>query len=132
MDISHPGVEPPAPAPAEYFTGTVTMERRFQRAAPARISGAVVTFQPSARTAWHTHPLGQTLIVTAGSGLVQREGEPVQAIGVGDIVWIPPDVRHWHGASPASAMTHVALAEMRDGVSVVWQEKVTDAEYNAP
>nr|WP_230983255.1 cupin domain-containing protein [Inquilinus limosus] len=129
MDILRQGAEPPAAGPAEYFTGTVRIASRFQRAAPARIGGAIVSFEPGARTAWHTHPLGQTLIVTAGQGWVQREGGPIEPIRPGDVVWIPPGEKHWHGAAATTGMTHVAVAESLDGRSVDWLEQVTDAQY---
>lgn len=129
MDIVRHNAVPPSPGPAEYFTGTVHMASRFQRAAPARVGGVIVTFEPGARTAWHTHPLGQTLIVTAGQGWVQREGGPVEPIHPGDVVWIPPGEKHWHGATATTAMTHVAVAEVLDGRSVDWLEHVTDAQY---
>jgi quercetin dioxygenase-like cupin family protein len=112
---------------AEHFTGAVHVAARFQRTAPARIGGAYVTFAPGARTAWHSHPLGQTLFVTDGSGFVQHWGGAVQAIEVGDVVWIPPRVKHWHGATSARAMTHIAIAEALDGKAVDWMELVTDA-----
>lgn len=114
---------------AENFTGTVRVDSLFKGVSPARIGGGTVTFEPGSRTAWHTHPLGQTLIVTAGMGYVQREGGSRQAIRPGDIVWIPPDVRHWHGATASTGMTHIAIAEAEDGKSVTWAEKVTDTEY---
>lgn len=129
MDILRHGVVPPIEGPADDFTGSVTIASRFQRDAPARIGGAIVTFQPGARTAWHTHPLGQTLVVTAGRGWVQRLGGAVEPIGVGDVVWIPPGEKHWHGATATSAMTHVAVAEALDGKAVEWLEKVSDADY---
>ncbi|TCM15773.1 quercetin dioxygenase-like cupin family protein [Novosphingobium sp. PhB165] len=113
----------------ENFTGKVRVQGRFQRGAPARIGGATVTFEPGARTAWHTHPLGQTLIVTSGHGFVQEWGRPAQALESGDVAWIPPGVKHWHGAAPSAEMTHVALAESQDGKSVTWMEKVSDAQY---
>jgi quercetin dioxygenase-like cupin family protein len=109
----------------------VELKGRFQREAPARIGGASVSFAPGARTAWHTHPLGQTLIVTAGTGWVQREGGPVEEIQVGDIIWFPPGEKHWHGATATSAMTHIALAEALDGVSVTWLDPVSEADYGA-
>jgi len=121
----------PSTGPAEYFTGSVRIDSRFQRAAPARIGGAIVSFEPGARTAWHTHPLGQTLIVTAGLGWVQRDGGPVEEIRPGDIVWIPPGEKHWHGATATIAMTHVAVAEALDGRSVDWLEHVSDEQYAA-
>jgi quercetin dioxygenase-like cupin family protein len=107
----------------------VRIDSPFQRPAPARVGGATVTFEPGARTAWHTHPLGQTLIVTAGCGRVQRDGGPIEEIRAGDIVWFEPGERHWHGASPTTAMTHVAIAEMLDGKVVEWMEQVTDEQY---
>ena len=129
MEIMRAGSQPSAKGPAEYFTGTVRMDAQFQRAAPARARGVTVTFEPGARTAWHTHPLGQTLIVTAGAGRVQRESGPVETIGPGDIVWFPPGEKHWHGAAPLTAMTHIAISEALDGKTVDWLEKVTDAQY---
>jgi quercetin dioxygenase-like cupin family protein len=107
----------------------VRIDASFQRPAPARVGGATVTFEPGARTAWHTHPLGQTLIVTAGCGRVQRDGGPIEEIRAGDIVWFGPGERHWHGASPTTAMTHIAIAEMLDGKVVEWTEHVTDEQY---
>lgn len=127
MNINRNGSVPSAKGPADYFTGAVRIAASFQGSAPARISGATVTFEPSARTAWHTHPLGQTLIVISGSGRVQREGGPVENINVGDIVWFEPE--HWHGASPTNAMTHIAIAEALDGQVVNWMEHVTDEDY---
>lgn len=129
LEILRNGSQPSAQGPADYFTGSVRVDSRFQREAPARIGGAIVTFEPGARTAWHTHPLGQTLIVTAGCGLVQREGDEIEQIQVGDIVWIPQGEKHWHGATATSTMTHVAIAEARDGKSVDWMEKVSDGQY---
>jgi quercetin dioxygenase-like cupin family protein len=129
IQIARSGSQPPAKGPAENFTGSVRVEGRFQAEAPARISGGTVTFEPSARTAWHMHPLGQTLIVTAGSGLVQHWGGSVQEIRPGDVVWIPPGVKHWHGATATSGMTHIAVSESQDGKSVEWMEKVTDEQY---
>jgi len=131
MEILHAGADVTVQDQTCYFTGIVIIEQRFERPAPARLTGAVVTFQPSARTAWHTHPIGQTLVVTSGSGFVQHEGEPAQHISLGDIVWIPPCVRHWHGASPTSIMTHVALAEALDGKVVDWLVKVSELEYRS-
>ncbi|MER9235229.1 carboxymuconolactone decarboxylase family protein [Mesorhizobium sp. M0622] len=113
----------------ENFTGLVRIESRFQAEVPARIGGATVSFEPGARTAWHTHPLGQTLIVTSGLGWVQSEGGPIEAVGPGDVVWIPPNVRHWHGASKGAPMTHVAVAESVNGSAVTWMEQVTDEQY---
>ena len=120
------------PGPAETFTGSVHVDQQFQASAPGRASGARVRFEPGARTAWHSHPLGQTLIVTSGVGRVQRWGDPVDEIRAGDIVWIPPGQKHWHGASPTTAMTHIAIVERLDGKSVDWMEKVTDEQYEAP
>jgi len=114
---------------ADYFTGAVRIERLFQAPAPARVAGASVTFEPGARTAWHTHPLGQTLIVTAGSGWAQREGGPIEEIHPGDVVWFPPGEKHWHGATPATAMTHIAIQEALNGKTVDWMEKVGDEQY---
>jgi len=118
--------------PAENFTGSVRVDQQFQASAPGRVSGARVTFEPGARTAWHSHPLGQTLIVTGGVGRVQRWGDPVDEIRPGDVVWIPPGQKHWHGASPTTTMTHIAIVERLDGKSVDWMEKVTDEQYGAP
>lgn len=129
MEILRHGSQPPSDGPADYFTGRVRIEQRFQRNDPARIGGAFVSFEPGARTAWHTHPLGQTLIVTSGTGWVQREGEAIQEIHVGDIVWIPPGEKHWHGATATSAMTHIAIAEAQAGKSVDWMEQVSDEQY---
>ncbi len=129
MEIKRNGSQPSAKGPAEYFTGTVRIDSRFAGTEPARVSGAIVTFEPGARTVWHTHPLGQTLIVTAGAGFAQREGGPVEPIGPGDIVWFPPGEKHWHGATATMAMTHIAIAEAQDGKSVDWLEKVADADY---
>jgi quercetin dioxygenase-like cupin family protein len=129
MEISRSGSQPSAKGPADWFTGSVRIDSRFQRQAPARVGGATVTFEPGARTAWHTHPLGQTLIVTAGCGRVQREGGPIEEIRTGDVVWFEPGERHWHGAAPMTAMTHIAIAEMLDGKVVEWMEHVTDEQY---
>jgi quercetin dioxygenase-like cupin family protein len=129
MDIKRNGSSQSAKAPADYFTGAVRIDAPFQTSAPARVSGATVTFEPGARTAWHTHPLGQTLLVTFGCGRVQREGGPIEEIRAGDIVWFPPGEKHWHGASATSAMSHIAIAESLDGKVVDWMEKVSDAQY---
>ncbi len=118
-----------APAPPEYFTGDVQISGRYQADAPACIGGATVSFAPGARTAWHTHPLGQTLFIVSGHGWVQQEGEPVQDVRPGDVVWIPPLLRHWHGASAHEPMTHFAVAEAQAGSSVTWMEKVSDEDY---
>ena len=131
MDIKRSGSQPSRQGPAEYFTGSVRVDPLFEARDPARAVGASVTFEPSARTAWHTHPLGQTLIVTAGSGRIQRWGGPIEEIRPGDIVWIPPAEKHWHGASPATAMTHIAIQEQRDGKTADWMEKVSDEQYRA-
>ena len=129
MQITRNGSQPSAKGPAEYFTGVVRIDQPFAGTDPARVSGAIVTFEPGSRTAWHTHPLGQTLIVTAGIGWVQVEGGPVEEIRPGDVVWFPAGVRHWHGATPTNAMTHIAIAEKLDGKVVEWMEKVTDEQY---
>ena len=123
------GSQPAVAGAAANFTGAVRVDMRFQRPHPARTGGGIVTFEPGARTAWHSHPLGQTLIVTEGRGLVQHWGGPVQPIGIGDLVWIPPGVKHWHGASATDSMIHVAIAEAQDGQSVTWMEQVGDAQY---
>ena len=115
--------------PAEYFTGAVRVDPLFQAGDPARVSGGHVTFEPGARTAWHTHPLGQTLIVTSGLGWVQTEGGPIEEIRPGDVVWFPPGLKHWHGATPTTAMTHIAITEFQDGKNVDWLEKVSDEQY---
>jgi len=130
MQITRTGSQPSANGPAEWFTGSVRIDSPFQREAPARVSGATVTFEPGARTAWHTHPLGQTLIVTAGAGRVQRWAGPIEAINPGDIVWFSPGEKHWHGAAPTTAMTHIALQEQLDGKAVDWLEQVSDAQYD--
>ncbi len=129
MEIKRNGLQPSAKGPAEYFTGTVRLDAPFRASEPARVAGALVTFEPGARTAWHTHPLGQTLIVTAGVGRAQREGGPVEEIRAGDIVWFPPGEKHWHGAAPTTAMTHIAIQEALDGKVVDWMEKVSDEQY---
>jgi quercetin dioxygenase-like cupin family protein len=129
IDIIRNGSQPSAIGPAEHFTGSARIDSLFQARDPARVSGGIVTFEPGARTAWHTHPLGQTLIVTSGVGLVQQWGGPIQEIRPGDMVWIPPGVKHWHGATATTGMTHIAIAEALDGKSVDWMEKVTDEQY---
>jgi len=131
MDIQRNAAQPSGKGPADYFTGAVRIDTRFQAPAPARVGGAIVTFEPGARTAWHTHPLGQTLIVMVGLGWVQREGGPVEEIRPGDVVWIPPGEKHWHGATAGNGMSHVAIAEALDGRAVDWMEPVTDAQYLA-
>jgi quercetin dioxygenase-like cupin family protein len=127
--VQRAGSQPSARGPDTNFTGSVRVDGRFQAGDPARVGGATVTFEPGARTAWHTHPLGQTLIVTAGIGWVQLRGGPVQEIRPGDVVWIPPGVKHWHGAMPTSGMTQIAISERLDGKSVDWMEKVSDEQY---
>jgi quercetin dioxygenase-like cupin family protein len=129
MEIQRSGSRGSTKGPAEWFTGTVRIDSPFKGSEPARIGGAVVTFEPGARTAWHTHPLGQTLIVTFGCGRVQLDGGPVKEIRPGDVVWIAPGEKHWHGASTTTAMTHIAIAESLEGKSVDWMEKVTDQQY---
>jgi quercetin dioxygenase-like cupin family protein len=129
MEIKRSGSQPSRKPPEEYFTGQVRLDPLFQTAAPARVGGASVTFEPGARTAWHTHPLGQTLIVTAGLGWAQREGGPVEEIRPGDVVWFPSGEKHWHGATPTTAMTHFAIQEALDGKNVDWLEKVSDTQY---
>ncbi len=130
--ITRSGSQPSRQGPAENFTGSVRVETPFQANAPARTSGALVTFEPGARSAWHSHPLGQTLIVTSGVGRVQRWGDPVDEIRQGDVVWIPPGQKHWHGAAPTTAMSHIAIVEQLDGKTTDWMEKVSDAQYGAP
>jgi quercetin dioxygenase-like cupin family protein len=131
MEVKRSGSQPSAQGPAEYFTGTVRVDPLFQAPAPARVSGASVTFEPGARTNWHTHPLGQTLIVTAGCGLVQSWGGRAQEIRPGDVISIPASEKHWHGATATTAMTHVAVQEQLDGRAAEWKEKVSDEEYAA-
>ncbi|MCJ2131000.1 cupin domain-containing protein [Methylobacterium sp. E-045] len=131
MDIKRSGSQPSAKGAAEYFTGSVRIDAPFQGTEPARVGGATVTFEPGARTAWHTHPLGQTLLVVSGLGWTQREGGPVEEIRPGDIVWFPPGEKHWHGATATTGMSHVAIAEKLDGKAVDWLEQVTDAQYRA-
>jgi quercetin dioxygenase-like cupin family protein len=131
MDIKRSGSQASARGPADYFTGTVRVDSPFQGTAPARIGGAVVTFEPDARTHWHKHPLGQTLIVTAGCGWAQGESGPVMEIRPGDIIWFGPGERHWHGASATSAMTHIAIAESQGGKVVDWMDAVADEQYQA-
>jgi quercetin dioxygenase-like cupin family protein len=130
LTVTPNGSQPSAKGPANYFTGSVRVDAPFKTTAPARVSGATVTFEPGARTAWHTHPLGQTLIVTAGTGLVQESGQSIQVIKAGDTVWIPPGVEHWHGATATTGMTHVAVAEALDGKVVEWREQVSEQEYS--
>jgi quercetin dioxygenase-like cupin family protein len=132
MDIKRIGSQPSGKGSAEYFTGAVRIDPLLSPPAPARVVGASVTFEPGARTAWHTHPLGQTLIVTAGCGIAQRWGGPVEEIRPGDIVWFPPSEKHWHGATPTTAMTHIAIQEQLDGKAVDWLEQVSDEQYKQP
>jgi quercetin dioxygenase-like cupin family protein len=129
MDINRSGSQPSRKGQAEYFTGTVRIDLQFEAYDPARTFGASVTFEPSGRTAWHTHPLGQTLIVTAGCGLVQRWGGPVEEIHLSDVLWFPPGEKHWHSATAMTAMTHIAIQEQLDGKTVDWMEKVSDELY---
>ena len=131
MEIKRSGSQPSGKGPAEYFTGTVRVDPLFNPPAPARVLGVSVTFEPGARTAWHTHPLGQVLIVTAGCGLAQRWGGPVEEIRPGDVVWFPPGEKHWHGATATTAMTHIAVQEASNGKTVDWLEHVSDAQYQA-
>ena len=129
MKIIRSGSLPSAKGPEDWFTGTVRIDAPFQATEPARVGGATVTFEPGARTAWHTHPLGQTLIVTQGRGWLQEWGKAAEVLNQGDIAWIPPGVKHWHGASAQTAMTHLAIAEAVNGSPVTWLEKVTDEQY---
>ena len=132
MEIRRNGSQPSGKGPEAYFTGSVRVDPLVQAPEPARLRGASVTFEPGARTAWHTHPLGQTLIVTAGCGLAQRWGGPIEEIRPGDVVWFPPGEKHWHGAAATTAMSHIALQEALDGNVVEWMEHVTDEQYRAP
>jgi quercetin dioxygenase-like cupin family protein len=131
MEIKRSGSQPSEKGPADWFTGTVRIDPLFQAPDPARVGCASVTFEPGARTAWHTHPLGQTLIVTAGRGLAQREGGPIEEIRPGDVIWFPPGVKHWHGATALTVMTHIAIQERLNGKAVDWMEKVSDDQYQA-
>jgi len=131
MDIKRCGTQPSGRGPAEYFTGVVRMDPLNSPPEPARVAMVQVTFEPGARTAWHTHPLGQTLIVTSGCGRVQREGGPVEAIHAGDVVWFSPGEKHWHGAAATTAMSHIAVQEKQGGTAVQWLEHVTDAQYGS-
>ncbi len=130
MEIKRVGTQASIKGPEDWFTGTVRIDRLMTAPEPARVDGASVTFEPGARTAWHTHPLGQTLIVTAGCGRVQRRGGPVEEIRPGDVVWFAPQEKHWHGAAPTTAMTHIAIQERLDGKAVDWMEKVSDEQYS--
>ncbi len=129
MQIKRNGEQASQKGPEAWFTGQVRIDPLHTAPEPARAGAASVTFEPGARTAWHTHPLGQTLIIVAGTGWVQREGGPVEEVKPGDVVWFPPGVRHWHGATPTNAMTHIAIQELLDGKAVEWLEKVSDAQY---
>jgi len=131
MDIIRNGSKPSATGSPDYFTGSVRVDRLFEAPTPARARGALVTFEPGARTAWHTHPLGQTLIIASGYGRVQRWGGPVEEVHPGDVVWFAPGEKHWHGAAPATAMTHMAVQEELDGEVVTWMEHVSDEQYLA-
>jgi quercetin dioxygenase-like cupin family protein len=131
MEIKRAGSEPSGKGPADWFTGTVRLDKLIDAPEPARVVAASVTFEPGARTAWHTHPLGQTLIVTAGCGRVQLWGGPINEIRPGDVVWIAAGEKHWHGAAPTTAMTHIAMQEKLDGKAVDWLEKVSDEQYSS-
>lgn len=132
MEIKRSGSQPSGKGTADYFSGAVRIDPLINAAAPARVFAASVTFEPGARTAWHTHPLGQTLLVTAGCGRAQRWGGPVEAIRPGDVIWFAPGEKHWHGAAPATAMTHIAIVEQLDGKTADWMEHVTDEQYSQP
>lgn len=129
MTVTRHGTQPSVKAPAQNFTGAVRVDPLFAATAPSRVAGAYVTFEPGSRSAWHTHPLGQTLVVTAGSGWVQQEGGRRQELRPGDVVWTPPGVKHWHGATASNGMTHMAIQESLDGRNVEWLEKVSDEQY---
>ena len=129
MEITRSGSQPTRKGPPDWFTGSVRIQPLFEAPEPARVRGASVTFEPGARTAWHTHPLGQTLIVTSGLGWAQREGEPIEEIRPGDVIWFAPNEKHWHGATPTAAMTHIAIQEALGDKVVEWMEQVTEEEY---
>lgn len=129
MQINRAGSKPSKPGPADWFTGTVRIDSPFQGEEPSRISGATVTFEPGARTAWHTHTLGQTILITSGLGWVQRDGGPIEEVRPGDVVWFSPQEKHWHGSSAEAAMSHVAVQESLNGEVVDWLEKVSDEQY---
>jgi len=129
MDIKRIGSQPSTKGSTDWFTGTVRIDPLYDTPEPSRVSCASVTFEPGSRTAWHTHPLGQTLIITAGLGWVQRDGGPIEEVRPGDIVWFPPGLKHWHGATPTTALTHIAIQESLDGKNVDWMEKVADEQY---
>ena len=132
MEIRRIGTQASSKGPSDWFTGTVRIDPLFRAPEPARVQAASVTFEPGARTAWHTHPLGQTLIVTAGCGWAQRDGEPIEEIRPGDVIWFPPGEKHWHGATPTTAVTHIAIQEQLDGKAVDWMEKVSEEQYHRP
>lgn len=132
MSITRNGTQPSVQGPAQYFTGAARVDPLFSAREPSRTTGAYVTFEPGARSAWHSHPLGQTLIVTAGTGWVQQEGGEKQAIRPGDVIWTPAGVKHWHGATSTTAVTHIAIQEALDGKNVEWMEKVSDQQYGVP
>jgi quercetin dioxygenase-like cupin family protein len=129
MEITRAGSQPSSKGPGDWFTGAVRIDPLFQPKEPARTAAAIVTFEPGARTAWHTHPMGQSLIITAGIGWVQRDGGPIEEVRPGDVVWFPPGLKHWHGATATNAMTHIAIQESVNGKVVDWMEKVTDEQY---
>jgi quercetin dioxygenase-like cupin family protein len=129
MQITKAGSQASRKGSPDYFTGAVRIDPLFQAPEPARVNGAAVTFEPAARTSWHTHPLGQTLIILAGLGWVQREGSPIEEVRPGDVVWFPPGLKHWHGATPTTAMMHIAIQESLNGKTVDWMEKVSDEQY---
>ena len=129
VEIKRSGSQPSGKGPADYFTGVVRIDPLNNPPEPARVAMALVTFEPGARTAWHTHPLGQTLIVTSGCGWIQRDGRPIEEIRPGDVIWFAPDEKHWHGASPTTAMSHIAIQEKLNGSPVTWMEQVSDDQY---
>lgn len=131
MEIKTNGSQKSVTGPTEWFTGAVRLDPLMDAAEPARVNVAYVTFEPSARTAWHTHPLGQTLVVTVGSGIVQAEGQTAQIIRPGDVIWTPPGIKHWHGALPDTAMTHISIVEKLNGKAVDWLEHVSDSQYSS-
>ena len=131
MEIRRKDTRSPRKGPEDYFTGSVRIDPLFEAPSPARANCASVSFEAGARTAWHTHPFGQTLIIVSGSAWVQREGGPIEEVGVGDVVWFPPGLKHWHGATATTAMTHIAIQEARDGKTVDWLEKVSDEQYHS-
>jgi quercetin dioxygenase-like cupin family protein len=132
MEIRRIGTQASSKGPSDWFTGTVRIDPLFQASAPARVQSVNVTFEPGARTAWHTHPLGQTLLVMAGCGWVQRDGAPIEEVRPGDVIWFHPGEKHWHGATPTTAMTHIAIQEQLNGKAVDWMEKVSEEQYRRP